>query len=130
MDPKLARKTAFRLLAMRSYHSVKLRQKLIEKGFSEEISDGVIEECKRLGFLQDEEWEKNAILREFKRGHGPRYIEMKLRLSRQKVRFFITREMQRERMAQLLHKLGPKEKALRALQRRGFDLDIAIEIFS
>lgn len=130
MDPKLARKAAFRLLAMRSYHSVKLRQKLIDKGFSEEICDGVIEECKRLGFLQDEEWERNAILREFRRGYGPRYIEMKLRLSRQKVRGLVTRAMQRERIGQLLEKLGPKEKALRALQRRGFDLDIAIEIFS
>lgn len=115
---------------MRSYHSVKLRQKLIDKGFSEEICDGVIEECKRLGFLQDEEWERNAILREFRRGYGPRYIEMKLRLARQKVRGLVTREMQRERIGQLLQKLGPKEKALRALQRRGFDLDIAIEIFS
>ena len=130
MDPKLARKTAFRLLAMRSYHSVKLYQKLIDKGFPEEVCRDVIEECKRLGFLQDEEWEKNAILREFKRGHGPRYIEMKLRLSRQKVRALITRDMQRERMGQLVSKLGPREKALRALQRRGFDLDIAIEIFS
>jgi SOS response regulatory protein OraA/RecX len=130
MDPKLARKTAFRLLAMRSYHSVKLYEKLIGKGFSEEVCREVIEECKRLGFLQDEEWERSAILRELRRGHGPRYIEMKLRLSRQKVRSLITRDMQRERIAQLAPKLGPKEKALRALQRRGFDLDIAIEMVS
>ena len=130
MDEKLARKTAFRLLAMRSYHSAKLRQKLEEKGFSKEVIEPVIEECKRLGFLQDEEWERCAILREFRRGYGPRYIEMKLRLSRQKVREWISREMQRERAEQLRKKLGSREKAIRSLQRRGFDFDIVIEIFS
>lgn len=124
------RKVAFRLLAMRSYHSVKLRKKLEEKGFGAEECERVIEECKRLGFLQDEEWERCAILREFRRGYGPRYIEMKLRLSRQKVRELVTREMQRERIGELIKKLGSREKAMRSLQRRGFDFDIAIEFFS
>ena len=109
---------------------MKLRQKLEERGFAREDCERVIEECKRLGFLQDEEWERCAILREFRKGYGPRYIEMKLRLSRQKVRELITREMQRERVGQLVKKLGSREKAMRSLQRRGFDFDIAIEFFS
>ncbi|HSX10168.1 MAG TPA: RecX family transcriptional regulator [Chlamydiales bacterium] len=130
MDPKSARKIAFRLLSMRSYHSTKLLKKLEEKGFPKEVCEEVIAECKRLGFLQDDEWERSAILREFRKGYGPRYIEMKLRLSREKVRGLISREMQRERIGQLVRRLGSREKAMRAVQRRGFDFDIAIEFFA
>lgn len=126
MDYPTARKTALRLLSMRNTHSAVLKRKLEMKGFSSEICDRVIEDCKRLGFLKDDE----AILREFRRGYGPRYIEFKLRLNRQEVRTLITREMQREKIAELKRKLGSGEKAMRTLQRRGFDLDIVIEIFS
>jgi SOS response regulatory protein OraA/RecX len=124
MDLPLARKVAFRLLAMRSYHSEKLREKLEKRGCPFAVCDAVIAECKRLGYLQDEQYEESAILREFQRGHGPWYIEAKTRYSRQKIRKLITPEMQMERMRQLLPKLGPREKAMRALQRRGFDLEL------
>lgn len=130
MELQSARKAAFRLLAMRSYHSAKLRDKLEKKGFSPAICEEVIGECKRLGYLQDEEYEERAILREFKRGHGPRYIEAKLSYSRQKIRALVTGEMQKERILQLAAKLGPREKAIRALQRRGFDLHLIIEVLS
>jgi SOS response regulatory protein OraA/RecX len=126
MDYPTARRYAFRLLSMRNYHSGVLGRKLESKGFSKEICEKVIEECKRLGFLKDDEF----ILREFRRGYGPRYIEFKLRVSRQKVRELISREMQREQILKMAKKLGSREKAMRALQRRGFDLDIVIEIFS
>lgn len=126
MDYAAARKAAFRLLSMRNYHSGVLSRKLESKGYSKEICERVIEDCKRLGFLKDDEF----ILRELRRGYGPRYIEFKLRVSRQKVRELISRAMQREQILKMLPKLGEREKAMRTLQRRGFDLDIVIEIFS
>lgn len=126
MDFTQAKRYAFRLLSMRNYHSAVLFRKLSQKGAEDEVCEKVIAECRRLGFIKDEE----AILREFRRGYGPRYIEYKLRLSREEVRKIITRGMQREKIEELLPKLGEKQKALRALQRRGFDLDIAVEIFS
>jgi len=86
----------------------------------------VIQDCKRLGFLKDDE----VILSLHRRGYGPRYIEFKLRLPRQEVRALITRSMQKEKVLELKSKLGSKEKAMRTLQRKGFDLDIVIEIFS
>lgn len=126
MTAALARRYAFRLLSMRNYHSAVLQRKLEAKGHSREICEQVIADCKRLGFIKDDE----AILREFRRGYGPRYIEFKLRVSREEVRKCVTRAMQREKIAQLIPKLGSREKAYRTLQRRGFDLELIIEFFS
>ncbi len=132
-ETKLARKAAFRLLSMRSYHSLKLRQKLEEKGFSKEVCDEVIEDCRRLGFLQDEAFLSALILREFRKGYGPRYIERKLRsqgLSADQIRDAITPSMQSKRIGELVAKLKlpagrlGKQKAAQTLQRRGFDLDL------
>lgn len=126
MDYPIARRTALRLLSMRNYHSLVLQRKLERKGCPKEICDRVIDDCKRMGLLNDED----AILRELRRGYGPRAIEFKLNLKRAEVRQAITRSMQRERIVEMLPKLGPREKAIRTLQRRGFDLDLVVEIFS
>lgn len=126
MDYPIARKYALRLLSMKSYHTAVLKRKLERKGFSSESSERVIQDCKRMGLIQDDE----AILREFRRGYGPRYIEYKLQISSKEVREVITRAMQREKIKEMQKKLLPKEKAMRTLQRKGFDLDIIIEIFS
>ncbi len=126
MDYPIARRTAIRLLSMRNYHTEVLARKLEKKGCPKEICEQVIADCKRLGFLNDE----HAVLRELRRGLGPRAIEFKLQLDREEVRKWITRDMQREKIRELIPKLGSREKAIRALQRRGFDLDLVIEIFS
>lgn len=126
MDYPRARSYAFRLLSMRNYHSAVLARKLEMKGSSPDIVERVIADCKRLGFLKDDE----AILRELRRGYGPKYVEFKLRLNRNEVRGVITRERQREKIREMMPKLGEKQKAMRTLQRRGFDFDIIIEIFS
>jgi SOS response regulatory protein OraA/RecX len=126
MDYPVARRKALRLLSMRNYHSAVLARKLELKGCSKEICERVIQDCKKLGFLNDE----SAILRELRRGYGPRAIEFKLNLSRADVRQVITRDVQREKIIEMLPKLGPREKGIRTLQRRGFDLDLVIEIFS
>lgn len=126
LEWKTARQKAFRLLSLRNYHSQVLFRKLKEKGFSREICEKVIEDCKRIGLLKDED----AILSEFRRGHGPRYIQFKLKLEAQEVRAVITKTMQREKIAQMAPKLGERERALRTLQRRGFDIDLIIEFFS
>lgn len=126
MDDSAARRMALRLLSMRNYHSAVLMRKLEMKGCPKDVCERVIAYCRRLGFLKDDD----AILREFRRGYGPRYIEFKLQVSRQEIRGLITREMQKEKILQLMPKLGEREKAFRTLQRRGFDLDIVVEIFS
>jgi len=136
---KLARFAAYRLIAMRNYPSVQLLRKLEQKRFSSSICNRVIEELQNNGYLKDEEFVQSSILRELKRGFGPRYIEMKLRakgLSGEKIRYLITPEMQAERIRQLIAKTPlsksianrlAKQKAIRNLQRRGFDLDLILK---
>ena len=129
-EGKLARFAAYRLIAMRSYPSAILRKKLREKKFSEAVADKMIDELKSAGYLQDDEWVEQAVLREFRKGRGPRYIEMKLRsqgVSSEKVRELISPQMQREKIRQAFSKL-PKEKAMRLLQRNGFDFDLIIQV--
>ncbi len=126
MDFSAARKRALWLLSRRDYHSEVLFRKLLEKGCPEEIGKAVITDCKRMGFLNDE----NAILRELKRGLGPQAIAYKLRLNKEEVRAVISKDVQKKRIQELLPKLGPREKAFRTLQRKGFDLNLIVEILS
>ncbi len=126
MNVRNARKYAFWLLSRRNYHSAVLQRKLEAKKFPKEECEKVVAECKRLGFVKDDD----AILREFRRGYGPRYIEFKLGLDRQEVRQCITRQMQKEKITELMPKFDSREKAYRTLQRRGFDPEVLIEFFS
>ncbi|MBX7066797.1 MAG: RecX family transcriptional regulator [Parachlamydiales bacterium] len=126
MDYSAARKRALWLLSKRNYHSEVLQRKLMEKGCSEEVAGKVVADCRRMGILSDED----AILRELRRGWGPRAIEFKLRLGQGEVRKTISREMQKARILEMIPKLGPREKAFRTLMRKGFDSELIIEIFS
>jgi len=123
---KIARKYAFRLLSLRNYHSAVLLRKLKGKGFAPGVCGKVIEDCIRLDFLKDD----SAILSVFRRGYGPRYIAFKLQIDLQEVRCVITKEMQKEKMQELTPKLKTREKAMQTFQRKGFDLELIIEIFS
>ncbi len=126
MDYPIARRKALRLLSMRNYHSAVLARKLAQKGCPEEIVERVIADCKRMGFFNDDQ----AILAELRRGYGPRAIEFKLQLERGAVRKVITPEMQKQRIKELLPKLGEREKAIRTLQRKGFDFDLVLLVLN
>lgn len=77
-------------------------------------------------FLNDDALTEQLIKKEFRKGHGPRYIEMKLRslgLSTENVRKSITLDMQKEMICKL-------KKSAASLQRRGFDLEAIYEVLS
>jgi len=123
-EKKLAKQTAYRLLKVKRQSTSEIMRKLMQRGFSEEISQQTTNELKGLGFINDEDYNESLIASELKRGHGPFYIEMKLRslgLNSRAVRQTITEEMQREAIRKLLPKL---KNPVSALQRRGFDLDL------
>lgn len=129
IEAKLARLTAYRLIAMRNYPGAVVLRKLQEKGYSESVSQTIVEELKRAGYIQDGEWIEQTVLREFRKGCGPRLIEMKLRskgIASAQVRKLISPEMQREKIREILKKF-PKEKASRMLQRKGFDFDLILQ---
>lgn len=130
---KSARNSVYRSLAARAHSSSDLKRKLETKRFSSSVITRVLEELQRLGYLEDDQLAESAILREFKRGYGPKYIELKLRskgLSSQKMRELISKEMEEEKIRDLIRKSHfPKEKTIRSLQRRGFDLQLILKNF-
>lgn len=126
MDYATARRRALRLLSLRNYHSSVLARKLQSQGAPEEVIERVVADCQRMGFFNDDQ----AILRELEKGYGPRAIGYKLKLENIEVRKVITREMQKKKIQEMLPRLKGRDKAVRTLQRKGFDFDLIIEIFS
>jgi regulatory protein len=121
-ERKLTKNAALRLLSAKSQASKDLLRKLEMRGYSPEIASEIVDEMKRLGYLNDAEFVDRMIESELRKGHGPKYIEMKLRslgLSSERVRVVVTDERQRERIRKLGKKVSPQ-----ALARRGFDLDL------
>ena len=51
-----AEKTAFRLLTLRAHSEKELGAKLSGRGFADDIVAGVVEKCRRLGYLNDREF--------------------------------------------------------------------------
>ena len=133
IERKLARDSAYRWLTGRSYPKAVLRKKLEEKKFSSLVSDEVIAEVEKLGYLRDDEFLEALIEKEMRRGYGPRYIEIKLRaagLDPNAVRKRIDRSKQTEGLRRAISKMKGKErlKMIGALIRRGFDSDLVLQV--
>lgn len=75
-----AKRQAYKRLSMRAYHSIEMRRYLTEKGASAEIIAQVIEELKRLGYINDNEWVAGMIRSLSSRKYGPKAIGYKLHL--------------------------------------------------
>lgn len=123
-ERKLAKRTAYRLLNVKNQSVLELQRKLVKRGFSHLVIQEIIEELKRLGYLSDTDFTQTLIESEMRKGHGPLYIERKLRflgLDVNQVRKVVNDEKERE----MIRKLAPRLKnPAVALQRRGFDADL------
>lgn len=74
-----ALKKAYDLLARRAHSTQELRNKLYKRKFSKKDIETVISECKRLGFLNDEQFAADYASELSGQGKGPFRIKMKLR---------------------------------------------------
>ncbi|MFN4174175.1 MAG: regulatory protein RecX [Parachlamydiaceae bacterium] len=74
--PRSLRETAIAYLSRRSCHSKELESYLKRKGFFE--VEGLIEEFKRLGYLNDEEWLKAYERSEARKGRSKKASNFKL----------------------------------------------------
>lgn len=125
MAEKSAKLTAFRMLAIKNFTTVELKRKLKLKRFSDEAILDAISACQRLGYLNDEEEEQRRIGKLKSRGYGPYVISAKLG---KPVKISIA-EQKKSAMGFIQKKKGKtKEQILRALQRRGFDLEALLEV--
>jgi regulatory protein len=78
VNEEIAKRLAYKKLAMRSYHSLELTELLIEKGASPLVIEAVICDLKRLGYLNDEAWVADKVRSLAARRYGPRAIAYKL----------------------------------------------------
>ncbi len=127
-EEKAALKCAFRCLGRRTYFSRDLGEKLLAKGFSEEVVEKTIFYCEKKGYLNDQAKTERLIVQEQQKGRGPKWIAAKLQakglLTRDLLQTLQNTDQKRAILA-LLPKLQKrhqeKQKLFQALARRGFD---------
>ncbi len=131
LETKIAQEASFALLSRRGYFSQELKEKLVQKKLSLPAIESAVSECQRLGFLNDAERAQNMIRSYKNKGMGPRLIAFKLK-QKCGARTYSNLETGAVDIARVYLQrrfgtkpLEPKEKqrAFRALQRRGFDLE-------
>lgn len=131
-EMRLAKAMAYRLLAGRQYGRAALEKKLLQKNFSRVILGALLDELEKLGYLNDADLSERIVEKEFAKGYGPMYIELKLRslgMNPQVTRLVIDRQCQITNIKKLIQK--HRKKAGRSLvsflARRGFDSDCISE---
>lgn len=133
-------KSALRMLN-RAHLSLELEKKLKKKGYSEDVVEKVLFECKRLGYIDDKEWGKAFVRSQQKRHVGPAIIAAKMRakgMSSEEIEEFIeSREekdvhhiqhlIQTKYRNRDLNSYQEKGKVVASLVRKGFSLDLIRE---
>lgn len=126
MKQHLCLQQALRFLSYRGHFSSELKNKLQKKGYSETEIAHALQECERLGYLDDQERKLLLIEQMRRKGYGPKRIALRLQFLDVEVREEELGDQDKEKIAAFLEKQGdlsdPKKraKALRSLQRRGF----------
>ena len=131
-EKKKAKSALLRLLAKRDYPSEALKQKLLGKGFSEEIAKEMLDWAKEQGFVDDARYIGAFVNQEIRRCRSPVAIRWKLRAKglSPEVAPQISRATQKEQIKKLLPKLSSdRRKAMGALYRRGFSSELISEVF-
>lgn len=122
---------------MHSLPSTVLLRALRDRLVSESISERVVEECLKLGYLNDEEWTKSFVRLQSARKLGPRAIAQKLAAkgiskvaAEEALKVSGSKEQQKAAIAKLLSTryrkrdlsdYKEKRKVVASLIRRGFD---------
>ena len=108
-----AKNAAYRLLTYRPRSRKELEEKLREREFPEDIVEFVIDQCARLGYIDDarfaEQWARNRLRL---RGFGRRRIEQELRNKG------IDREIVRETIVEVVSAEEEHEAAKKAAEKK------------
>lgn len=126
-----AKNRLLKLLSIKSRSIAEARKKLSLKGYPEEEIEEAIEACRRLGYLNDAEESGRRQEKWKRRGYGPHIVAYKLKEAGLKYQPVSRKEQAsqiRELLQKPLWKKKPREKKIAALQRRGFNLDLILEL--
>lgn len=136
-----AKRLAYRKLAMRAYHSLEMKDRLLEKGAPLGVVGQVIEELKALGYLNDPEWIVSSIRSLTARKYGPKMISYKLmskgipeeefQISLEEIACLqhesIRRLLETKYKSRQLIDFKERQKVIAALVRKGFDLPAVLQ---
>lgn len=140
IEAQAARAEGVRLLARKGYFGPELKQKLIQKGISEEVADKAVEYFEQKGYIHDRNRAEGVARRELKKGHGPQYIFQMLKqkkISKEDVanlRPLIEKEEKQSLQAYLKKRSSAlqgkdRRKVAAQLLRRGFSYEAIHEVF-
>ncbi len=137
IESKVAQKHAYFLLSYKNYPSHLLLQKLIDIGVRKDIAKKQIDECIKLGYVNDSELIEYLIKKEKTRGYGLRYIKLKLlskHFNKQIVEVMLGKllpeEEEKKNIIFFYNKLKNKKnkrQIYQSLLRKGFDAQLIRE---
>ncbi|MFQ5728770.1 MAG: regulatory protein RecX, partial [Waddliaceae bacterium] len=139
LEYSLVKKYVFKHLGIKNYSSFELRRILQGCLVSETTISKIIEQCRHLGYIDDNDWIDVFVRHQRERNFGPKSIKMKLR-AKGVPEHLITGVLEsaddsRSEQQRILHLLNTryasrdlkqykeKQKVIAALVRKGFDLD-------
>lgn len=134
IDLKIARGVVYKALALKGYMKSELQKKLKGVKIDPRAIETVLEECAKLGYIDDQREGKLFVQREKRRGLGPQMIAYKLQQKAPELKEMVREEMSEEEQATLIKKwiekktvrvnfeeIKVKEKLYRFLRGKGFD---------
>ncbi|MCE5318937.1 MAG: recombination regulator RecX [Parachlamydia sp.] len=136
-----ARKLLLKKLGMRSYTTIEMWRWLKEKGVLEKDIGALLEECKKLGYLNDQQWLESFVRTQRARRYGQRTIALKLMqkgFSEREISKALSEEGGDEEAA-IRHLLQSRyrsrdisdphqrQKVIASLARRGFSLETILK---
>jgi len=131
IESKVAQKHAYFLLSYKNYPSHLLLQKLIDVGVRKGIAKKQVDECIKLGYVNDSALIEYLIKKEIMRGYGLKYIKLKLLSKHFKTQIvevmlekFLPEEEEKKNIIFLYNKLKNKKNKRQIylyLLRKGFD---------
>jgi len=137
IESKTVQKQAYFLLSYKSYPSHLLLQKLIDVGIRKSIAQKQLDECIKLGYVNDSAFLEHLIKKEKMRGFGSRYIKSKLlskNFSRQLVEVMLekgaSKDEEKKSIISIYEKLKNKKNERQIYQyllRKGFEAQLIQE---
>ncbi len=119
LDETAARKKCLRLLSVRARSVAELRQRLMQDGFEQSITDTVTADLTEAGLLDDEEFARSWIASRKTAGIGRRKLALELR------RKGVERRLTERLIAELLDERTEREQAeTLARKRLGAEWDV------
>lgn len=116
---------------------------MIEKGFSSEVAERVIQDCERYGYLNDQEWLESAVRSKLAKRKGPHAIQYSLSqkgIAREEIKAVIEQQVSEEELIETIQNLintryakydinlpKDKQKIVVSLLRRGFSYDLILK---